>query len=260
MIDFFTHPGLQPFLISGLVLFGLLALEIALLMTGMTGMIELDGPEIDGLDLIGDFEGMDASSIAAEMDIDPGIAAQIEAEISGADASASSGGITEPGLEASSGTTSVIGTVLDFMGLRRTSLPLTVALSLFAACFSGIGISAQMIVHALSGMMFPSWIMVPVVFFPASILTRKLSRFIAYIIPKDETSSISRRSLGRRRGIVTVGTARKGQPAEVKIIDHYGNPHYTMLEPLSAEDEIPEQSEVLVIRRRNGDLRIVRIG
>lgn len=255
MLDFFTHPGLQPFLISGFVLIGLLALEILLLMTGLSGMVDIDGPDVDGLDVLGDFEGMDASTIAAEMEIDPGIAAQIEAEVS-----ATSGDAAGSGAQVASDTTSIFGTVLDFMGLRRTGLPLTVSVALFAACFSGIGLSAQIIIHSLSTMMLPSWIIVPIVIVPASILTRKLSRFVAYVLPKDETSSISSRNLGRRRGVVTVGTARKDHPAEVKIIDHYNNAHYIMLEPLSAEDEIPEQSEVLVIRRRNGDLRIVRIG
>ncbi len=254
MFDLLSQEGLRPFLISAVLVMGLLGLEIVLMMLGLSGGSEADVPEIETGEIEADFAGMGAGEIAAEMDIDPGVAAQIEAELTAQGVS--------PDLDADSpapaGSTSAIGTALDLLGMRL--LPLSVSLALFAACFTAAGLFTQVLLHGLMGVMLPLTVMVPAALVAAAIGTRKLSRFIVRLIPRDETSAISERSLGRRRGIVTVGTARGGQPAEVKVIDGYGNFHYLMVEPLSADDEIPEGSEVLVLRLRGGEYRLVQIG
>jgi hypothetical protein len=255
MLELLSQDGLRPFLVSGLLVFGFLALEIILMMLGLSGGGETDAPEIDTADIEGDFVGMEASDIAAEMDIDPSVAAQIESEIALQDGTEA----FDTEVEAtSSGETSLVGSILDLMGMRK--LPLSVSLALFAAGFAAAGISTQVILHSVSGMMLPKWIMVPVAIVAAAVLTRKLSGFVVRIIPSEETAAVSERSLGRRRGVVTVGVASAGRPAEVRVTDGYGNTHYIMVEPLSAKDEIPAGSEVLVLRMRGGEFRLVKTG
>lgn len=72
-----------------------------------------------------------------------------------------------------------------------------------------------------------------------------------------ETEALSERSLGRRRGVVTQGTAAKGRPAEVRVMDRYGNAHYLRAEPFAKGEEITQGTEVLVIRDRRQDAYVL---
>ncbi|MCJ8333124.1 MAG: YqiJ family protein, partial [Epibacterium sp.] len=80
--------------------------------------------------------------------------------------------------------------------------------------------------------------------------TRGFGAWFARVLPQTETSALSESSLGRRRGVVTQGTAARGRPAEVRVMDGYGNAHYLRAEPMSEGDEISAGTEVLVIRDR----------
>jgi hypothetical protein len=42
----------------------------------------------------------------------------------------------------------------------------------------------------------------------------------------------------------------KGEAAEVRVTDSYGNTHYLRAEPLEDDAEIPQGADVLVIRQR----------
>ena len=55
------------------------------------------------------------------------------------------------------------------------------------------------------------------------------------------------RQLARRRGVVTQGTASRGRPAEVRVVDRHGNAHFLRAEPLGDGDVIAQGTEVLVV-------------
>ena len=51
-----------------------------------------------------------------------------------------------------------------------------------------------------------------------------------------------------------------GRPAEVRVIDGYGNAHYLRAEPLKEGETIAQGTEVLVIRdRRKGSYVLVAV-
>ncbi|WP_370541702.1 OB-fold-containig protein [Actibacterium sp. 188UL27-1] len=52
--------------------------------------------------------------------------------------------------------------------------------------------------------------------------------------------------------MVTVGTARQGKPAQVRFRDGHGNSHYTIAEPLDPKDELPQGTEVLLLKIKGG--------
>lgn len=235
MVELATSPGLAPFLFSGLLVVGLMLLEVAFMMVGFntqiggTPDIDLDadlgaGPDID----IGADSGIDLSDIEMAHDI-----------------------------EASTGKGGVPGTVVDMLGMRN--LPLTVWLALFSASFAAIGLAGQMFLDTVLGFMLPGALAAAAVVVPAIWLTRKLSAITARLLPRETTTAISERSYGRRRGTVTVGVSRRGSPAQVRFTDTYGNLHHLMAEPLDDKDAIPEGSDVLIIRIRNGELRLVKV-
>ncbi|WP_170109220.1 OB-fold-containig protein [Celeribacter persicus] len=244
----FLGPEIFPFLIAaGLVLF-LLFLELLLLTTGLSsGAPSADLGDMPDLDV--ELTGMSAPELAAELDVPVDLAAEIEIGLAEAELP------DAPGEMVSTPTT---GGLPDFLGLRKQ--PLTIWLAIFLALFAGTGLMLQSGMMAIFGQMLPRLIAVPLALIPALALTRTIAGALARLIPRDETAAISERSLGRRRGIVTVGTARRGSPAQVRITDGYGNTHYAMLEPLSDKDEIPQGAEVLVLRPRGGELRLVQLG
>jgi hypothetical protein len=148
--------------------------------------------------------------------------------------------------------------VLALLGLH--AMPLMAWLALLAAVFASAGILVQSMVHSVFGDYLPATFAVLCAGPPAVLLTSRLSRLVGRIIPRETSSAISERSYGRsRRGVVTVGVAKAGSPAQVRFTDLHGNMHYLMAEPFDPADEIGEGSEVVILRTRSGDLRIVQV-
>jgi hypothetical protein len=149
------------------------------------------------------------------------------------------------------------GGMLDMIGLR--SLPLTVWLALCAAIFAGIGLSGQTLIHAIFGAMLSAGLASALAIVPTLGSMRAISRMAGRWLPRETSAAISERSYGRRLGVVTVGTAKRGNPAQIRFTDLHGNMHFAMAEPARDEDEIPEGAEVFITRTRDGALRLVRV-
>lgn len=246
---------IQPFLIAAAVVIGLLLLELLLVMLGFSTGFDSDSPDIAAAEMDADFAGMTPGDLAAELDIDPVLAQSIDTGPVAIDSGDSSGTDVSDGPTTSP--TSALGTVMDLLGLKK--LPLTVSLALFLTCFACLGTVPQLLIHAATGSMLPIWVAVPAAFVGGAYGTRKLSGFIVFLIPRDETTAISERSLGRRIGTITVGTASAGNPAQVRVKDGYGNAHYAMVEPLNPDEIIAEGAEVLVVRIRGGGFRLIKL-
>ena len=66
--------------------------------------------------------------------------------------------------------------------------------------------------------------------------------------------------LGSPGGQPNGNAAATGRPAEVRVIDGYGNAHYLRAEPLKEGETIAQGTEVLVIRdRRKGSYVLVAL-
>jgi hypothetical protein len=224
MLDLLLSDGMKPFMVASTLVVGLLFLEVVMLLMGLSTQIGGDAPTID-------FEA--DLDLSMDMDVDIDVAGQPEA----------------------SG--SLFGVIADAIGLKN--LPLTVWLAIFSASFAASGFAMQIGLQILVGSMLPASIIampaVPIGLF----VTKGLAAFVSRMIPSDETDVVSRRSLARRRGFVTVGVARKDHPAEVCVTDQHGNRHYHMMEPFDEADEIQEGAEVFVMRLRDGQFRIVQV-
>jgi hypothetical protein len=93
------------------------------------------------------------------------------------------------------------------------------------------------------------WIAGPVAALAALPVTGVGARGLARIMPQDETTAVSLDTLVGKRGTITVGTARAGSPAQARVRDIHGQPHYVMVEPHDENHPIAEGEEVLLIRR-----------
>ncbi|SLN19082.1 Inner membrane protein YqiJ [Roseovarius albus] len=242
-MDLLLEPGLKPFVFFGVLVIGFLLLEVLLMSIGVDTQISGDSDADFDLDV--DFDAdLDADF---DVDTDTELGTDIDFNID-PDIDAEAG--VKPRLETSGG-------FFDLIGLRK--LPLTVWLALFSAFFAGIGLSGQTLMSVLTGTVLPAILAALIVLPVALFFTRYCAEAVANWVPRVETTAISERSYGRRKGVITVGSARRDQPAQVRFTDAHGNLHYVMAEPLSDDDTLPEGTEVLILRRRQGDLKLVRI-
>ncbi|MBY4891591.1 YqiJ family protein [Rhodobacteraceae bacterium N5(2021)] len=256
MLDTLLSGPFMPFTLSLALLFGLLALELVVLMLGgslMGDNAEVDGPDLDGdlefevevelealdldgLDLDG-LDGFDAEALDLEgMDFDT---TGIELAPEGASVTAAP-------------------SPLGWLGLGM--MPTLIWLACLFMAFGVAGVALQAIAIAALGGPFPALLAAIPSALAAVWFTGRFGALFARLIPKTESQSVSSRQLGRRKGTVTQGTARRGTPAEVRVTDRYGNTHYLRAEPLKDADTIPQGTEVLVLRHRpSGGFRLIAL-
>lgn len=236
MEKFFT-PELIPFTAALALFAGLLVLELALGFLGGSLMGGDSDVELGG-ELGGDLDADLGADLDADLDIS--LEADLDADL---DAGLDTGLDTE--VEADSGLESATGAA-SWLGLGRVPLLIWVATALVSFGLSGMVL--QSVLAQVSGGPIAGWLAALPAGALALLTTRSFSSTLARLVPKAETQSVSERHLGRRRGVVTVGTARRGSPAEVRVTDRYGNTHYLRAEPYSDEAEIPAGTQVVVMR------------
>ena len=220
MIDLLFNPSLLPFAIALGLLFGLMALELisALLGGTLLGLdndadldLDLDGP--DGIDFTS--LGLDSADTAVDLDLGESATGPISST--------------------------------DWLGISKVPTLIWVAALLLG--FGLIGVVIQTAVVSIFGTALPAALAILPSAFGGLWFTRKFAGVFVAILPKSESSALSIRHLGRRRGIVSQGTASRGKPAEVRVIDGHGNTHHLRAEPLRDDDVIPQGADVIVMRK-----------
>lgn len=245
MFDLYLTEPFVPFTIALALLFGLLALELVLALIGGTLLglgadadldvdLDIDAPDIGEFDI--DFGDADPHLFDfAEPELD----AEIDVEAPSAEN-------IPPG-------------PASWLGIGKVPTLIWIAAVLLG--FGVTGVVLQNLTTLLLGTTFPAALAA----IPAALagiwFAKQFGMVFARMLPKTETTALSNRHLGRRTGVVTQGTAKRGKPTEVKVTDRYGNIHYLRGEPLKDDDEIPAGTEVLVLRHRlEQGYRLVPLG
>ncbi len=231
MLQFLLDGAFAPFTLALALLTGLMVLELVALLLGGS----LIGADSDAdLDIdTGDVGDFDLDMDGADLDLPD---AELDLELA-PDAPADAGVSTPTGLA-------------SWLGLGR--MPTVIWLGAILLGFGLSGMGLQVALSSLFGLLAPAWgAAIPAGAF-AFWFARVFGAAFARVLPQTETEALSERNLGRRRGIVTQGTAARGRPAEVRVMDGYGNAHYLRAEPLKDGDTIAQGTEVLVIRDRRG--------
>jgi membrane protein implicated in regulation of membrane protease activity len=139
------------------------------------------------------------------------------------------------------------GDLLAWLGVGR--VPLLMLLVVFLAFFGMAGLAIQQSAAELAGALLSPWLASAGALAAAVPLTAVGARGLARIMPRDETTAVSLESLLGRRGTITVGTARRGSPAQARVRDEHGQSHYVMVEPNDEAHPIGEGETVLLVRR-----------
>ncbi|MFP4164628.1 MAG: YqiJ family protein [Chitinispirillaceae bacterium] len=143
-------------------------------------------------------------------------------------------------------TPSLLSRLIGWVKIRE--VPILVVLIVFLTSFSLSGFILQMIVRQLTSTFLPWYIAVWPAFLVTLPIVRGSSLLLAKCVIRDETSAVSTSSFIGKIATITLGTARKGLPAQAKLKDKYGQVHYVMVEPDDG-NVFERSSEVLLVKK-----------
>ena len=141
--------------------------------------------------------------------------------------------------------------------LRVGQVPVLMLLIAFLTIFGLGGLVLQTVVMGVFGRYLPSAIAVPVMFAGSLLPLRAAGGAIARLIPMDETDAVTEDSFIGSVATITLGTARRGEPAEAKLRDVHGHTHYVMVEPDDPQASFAAPMEVLIVRRIDNRFAVV---
>ena len=245
MIEAFLTPHMAPYTLAFALLMGLVCLELFFALLGLSLMG--DGGDAD-------FDVSDFAPEAVDLG-DPGLDIDVDA-LDGVDIDE----LELPAFEAEVADASegADGGALGWLGMGKAPFVLWLASLLLG--FGVTGVVLVNVVQNLMGFTLPLWGSLPVSAVVAVGFARRFGAVFARLLPKTETSALSRNRLARRRGVVSQGTARRDHPAEVRVTDYFGNLHYIRAEPLQDASTMPQGTEVLVVRHRpSGGYRLIAL-
>lgn len=137
--------------------------------------------------------------------------------------------------------------LMSMIGLGR--VPFTIWLASLLFIFAGIGVSTQLFAESLTGSPLYVWLAALIAGGAALPVNGVVARPLGAILPQDETTAVSVKTLVGRRGKILDGTARVASPARAQVRDHFGHPHNVMVEPHNENEELQAGETVLLVRR-----------
>lgn len=232
MIELLTAEQNLPFTVALALMATLAVLEGVSMILGASASGALDSalPDFDAPDLDLDLD--------VDADLDPGLDA-------GADADLDHGhGHFGP------------GELLGWLHFGR--VPFLIWLATFLAAFALFGFFVQSVTQALVGAYLPAWAGALVALAGSLPIVRGTVGVFARVLPGDETTAVSEMSFVGREAVVTLGTARQGEPAQAKLRDEHGQTHYVMIEPGDPYETFVQGTPVLLVQKNGARFAAVR--
>lgn len=149
-----------------------------------------------------------------------------------------------------------IGEGLDWLNVGR--LPILIILVVFLTVFGLAGLALQQAAVTMLGGLLQWFVAVPAAAVLALPGTRLLSRGLAKVLPRDETSAVEIDSLLGRRARIVLGTATRTSPARARVEDRFGQVHFVMVEPVE-DTRLTAHDELLLTSRDGTIFRAVAI-
>ena len=147
---------------------------------------------------------------------------------------------------------------LGWLGLGR--LPLLMLLAIFLALFGMIGLIGQHLLLDFAGAMLSPLIAAPAAFLASLPLTGFAARWLAPLLPRDQSSAVPLDALTGSFARIVTGVARSGSPARARVEDVDGQAHYVMVEPDNAGQTLEEGENILLVRREEHVFRAISHG
>lgn len=216
VLEFISGAGTRPFAIAGMILIGLLVIEVVSMFAGLSLSSKIDA--LFGIDAhVPDF---DHGHVAA-------------------------GGLDAHGMEGG-----MFGTAWDWLNAGR--VPLLVWIMAWLGTFAAFGYLAQAVAHLFIGFL-PAWMVAPPAAILAVPVTRNISRVIGYLVPRDESYAVTADDLLGLTGMVTLGPVTAETIGRVTVRDPHGNKHFPWVRAATPDVEIAIGATVLLTERRGNE-------
>lgn len=232
-MDFLLLDALRPFVVLAGFILVLLVFEVLLMLIGLSSSVEFGSLAPDSSD------GFMADPAAA-LSLDPHELAMLEKPLD----------IQHPAPKPS-------WRVMTLLGLGRG--PILIWMTCMAAGLSIMGFAVQFLWQGATGAMLSAPVAMALVLLPGLWLGQVFSNWVARLVPSFESHAISAKTFHGRRGTVVIGTARRGEPAQVRWQDLHGTVHSLMAEPLRDQDSLTAGTPVLIIKTRDRQARLVAL-
>jgi hypothetical protein len=215
MLEFFLAPSNTPFVIALTIMMAITIIEIisASLGMGLSEMVDSFLPEFD-------------------TDIDIDADADVDIDVAGA------GG---PG-------DSLVKLLAWF---RVGEVPVIMLFIVFLTGFGLSGLIIQFLLVTILNTTVPATLAAIPAMLCSIFVVRVCGGILGKYLPKDETYAVSEESFPGMVATLTLGTAKKGKPAEAKLKDEHGQTHYILVEP-DNEEECFSQGDKTIIVSKNG--------
>lgn len=240
LVELFFAPEMAPFAVALGLVVGLLALELVAAIVG--GSLMGSGASADGADVDLDADLGAGLGPDLDVDLDADIDADVEMDL---DADVGAGGAAADGLAGA----------LSWLGVGH--VPLMIWLASALTGFGLVGYTLQTVSAAVAGGLVPALAAVALALPLGLLFAANASRLVARIVPKLETSAVSRRTFGGRVGVISQGVARRGRPAQARFKDRHGEIHFILVEPFDDATEIAQGEEVVLMRAKGGGYRAI---
>jgi hypothetical protein len=139
-----------------------------------------------------------------------------------------------------------------FGWLHVGRVPLLVILVTFLAAFAMIGFALNMATHHALDLWVPVWLSTPLAATGALPCVRVVAAGVARVVPQDQSFAVTLDSLIGRVATVLGGQARKGYPAQAKVLSEHGQTLYVMVEPEGDATVFDAGASVLLVRQLSG--------
>ena len=153
------------------------------------------------------------------------------------------------------GHASALSSLLGWLCIGK--VPALILLVVLLTVFGLGGLIVQAVIAGVIGGPLTAWIVAPVVFIASLPVVRVFGLGFAKLMPKEETTAVTRDSFIGRVATITLGTAKKGMPAQAKLTDQHGQTHYVMVEPDVDGDAFDAGDQVLLVSGESAVFRVI---
>lgn len=141
--------------------------------------------------------------------------------------------------------------------LHVGKVPTLILLILFLASFSVAGYAIQILARNLVLMYLPAILVSIPAFMVAIASVRVIGKWLAYIVPRDESSAISESEFVGRVALVTAVSSQKSLAAQARLRDNDGRSYFILVEPDIEHLQLTEGMQVLLIKKMGSIYRVI---
>ncbi len=156
----------------------------------------------------------------------------------------------EVDIELDAGDVGASGAFGEFLTwLRFREVPVIVIMIAFLTAFGLIGFVFQGFLSVVLGSTVNGFVASISSLLICLPFVRVFAGFLAKIIPKDETSAVKVDSFIGYPANIVLGSMARGNPAQIKLTDQFGQDHYFMAEPDIDEATFNQGDGVIIVRK-----------